>query len=89
MTSRAAEGACAFAWRIYMLHHQGVDETDDRLAALRRYITELSEVGEDDFDVLQVAAVMYLKKLDEGYRDEKARDASSQAVARRLFEVDH
>ncbi len=89
MTSRAAEGACAFAWRIYMLLHQGVDETDDRRAALWRYITDLSDAGEDDFDVLQVAAVMYLKQLDEGYRDEKARHASSVAAARRLFEVDH
>ena len=89
MTSRAAEGACAFAWRVYMLLHQEVDEADDRLAALRRYVADLSDAGEDDFDVLQVAAVTYLKKLDEGCLDEKARHATSQAVARRLFEVDH
>ncbi len=89
MTSRAAEGACAFAWRVYMLLHQGVDETDDRRAALCRYITSLADAGENDFDVLQVAAVMYLKKLDEGYQDEKARHAASEIAARRLFEVNH
>ena len=88
MTSRAVDGACAFAWRVYLLRHQGVDETDDRRAALRRYIATLSAAGEHDFDVLQVAAVVYLNKLDEGCQDEEARQAASEAVARRLSEAD-
>jgi hypothetical protein len=89
MTSRAVEGACAFAWRIYLLRHKGVDETDDRRAALCRYIATLSDAGEHDFDVLQVAAVAYLNKLDEGCHDEEARQAASEAVARRLSEAEH
>lgn len=85
MASRVAEGACAFAWRTYLLLHQGVDETDDRRTALYRYITSLSDAGEHDFDVLQVAAVVYLKKLDELSEDAEARLAASQAVGRRSW----
>ncbi|WP_024508060.1 hypothetical protein [Bradyrhizobium sp. ARR65] len=87
MTTRTVEGACAFAWRTYLLLHQGVDETDDRRSALYRYITSLSDAGEHDFNVLQVAAVEYLrkldelnelKKLDELNEDEKARLAAAE-----------
>jgi hypothetical protein len=38
---------------------------------------------------LQVAAQMYLKKLDEFHEDGKARLAASQAIGRRSFEVGH
>lgn len=65
MTSQATEGACAFAWRNYLLLHSGVRENDNRRSALYRYVTDLGDTGEYDFDRLQTAAVVYLKKLDE------------------------
>jgi proline dehydrogenase len=89
MTSPAAEGACGFAWRTYLLVHKGINENDDRRTALHRYVKSLSDAGEHDFDVLQVAAQMYLKKLDEFHEDGKARLAASQAIGRRSFEVGH
>ena len=88
MASRTVEGACAFAWRTYLLLHQGVDENDDRRSALCRYITGLFDAGEHDFNVLQVAAVEYLRKLDELNEDGKARLSAGRAVGR-LFELVH
>ncbi len=87
MTSDAAEGACAFAWRTYLLVHKGVDETDGRRTALYRYITSLSDAGEHDFNVLQVAALVYLKKLDELNEDRKARLAACEAVGLSSIEL--
>jgi hypothetical protein len=89
MTCRAAEGAFAFAWRTYLLLHKGINEDDDRRTALHRYVTSLSDAGEQNFDVLQVAALQYLKKLDELNDDGKAQLAASEAVGRRSFEVCH
>ncbi|WP_439394847.1 hypothetical protein ACRQ5Q_37495 [Bradyrhizobium sp. PMVTL-01] len=63
MSSQAREGACAFAWRNYLLLHSGISENDNRRSALYRYVANLGDVGEDDFDLLQIAAVAYLKKL--------------------------
>lgn len=87
MTSHAAEGAGAFAWRTYLLLHKGIDENDDRRTALYRFVTSLFDAGERDFNVLQVAALQYLKKLDELNEDGKARLAASEAVRRRSFQV--
>jgi hypothetical protein len=87
MTSHAIEGACAFAWRTYLLLHKGIDENDDRRTALRRYITSLFDAGEREFNVLQVAAQLYLKKLDELNEDGKARLATSEAIGRRSFKI--
>jgi hypothetical protein len=87
MTSHAAEGACAFAWRTYLLLHKGINENDDRRTALHRYVTDLSDAGEHDFNVLQVAALLYLKKLDELNEDAEARIAASEAVGRRSIGV--
>ncbi|UPT83851.1 hypothetical protein HAP41_0000025950 [Bradyrhizobium barranii subsp. apii] len=84
MTSLAIEGACAFAWRNYLLLHSGVSEDDNRRSALFRYITSLRDTGEYDFDLLQIAAVAYLKKLDELHDDRRARLAADQALAERL-----
>jgi hypothetical protein len=84
MTSQAIEGACAFAWRNYLLLHSNISENDDRRVALFRYVTHLRETGEYDFDLLQVAAVAYLKKLDELHDDRGARLAADQALAERL-----
>ena len=39
MTSPAIEGACAFAWRNYLLRHSSVSEDDNRRSALHRYVT--------------------------------------------------
>lgn len=80
MTSQAVEGACAFAWRNYLLLHSGVSENDNKRSALYRYVTNLRDIG-DDFDLLQIAAVAYLRKLDELHDDRGARLAADQALA--------
>jgi hypothetical protein len=81
MTSPATESACAFAWRNYLLLHSGISENDNRRSALFRYVTDLGDTGEYDFDLLQTAAVLYLKKLDELHDDRGARLAADQALA--------
>jgi hypothetical protein len=81
MTSQATEGACAFAWRNYLLLHSGIRENDNRRSALYRYVADLRDTGEYDFDLLQTAAVVYLKKLDELQDDRGARLAADQALA--------
>ncbi|WP_084795135.1 hypothetical protein [Bradyrhizobium sp.] len=55
MTSQAVDGACAFAWRNYLLLHSGISENDDRCSALYRYVAHLRDTGEDDFDLLRCA----------------------------------
>ncbi|MBR0828903.1 hypothetical protein JQ596_25545 [Bradyrhizobium manausense] len=84
MTSQATEGACAFAWRNYLLRHNGISENDTRRSALYRYVANLCDTGEDDFDLLQIAAVAYLKKLDELHDDRAARLAVDNILAERL-----
>ena len=84
MTSKATEGACAFAWRNYLLLHSGISENDNRRSALYRYVTDLRDTGEYDFDLLQTAAVTYLKKLDEMHDDRGARLAADKALAESL-----
>ena len=81
MTSQATESACAFAWRNYLLLHSGISETDNRRAALYRYITDLRDTGEYDFGHLQIAAVAYLRKLDEMHDDRAARLAADRVLA--------
>jgi hypothetical protein len=51
MTSQATEGACAFAWRNYLLLHSGISENDNRRSALYRYVTDLGDTSEYDFDL--------------------------------------
>ena len=84
MSPQAVEGACAFAWRNYLLLHSGVSENESRRSALYRYVTNFRDIGENDFDLLQVAAVAYLRKLDELHDARSARLAADQASARRL-----
>jgi hypothetical protein len=81
MTSQATEGACAFAWRNYLLLHSGISENDSTRSALYRYVTNLRDTGEYGFDLLQIAAVAYLKNLDELHDDRGARLAANQALA--------
>ncbi|RXH41676.1 hypothetical protein [Bradyrhizobium zhanjiangense] len=81
MTSQAIEGACAFAWRNYLLFHSGISENDNRRFALYSYVAGLRGAGENDFDLLQIAAVAYLKKLDELHDDRCARVAADQILA--------
>jgi hypothetical protein len=81
MTSQATESACAFAWRNYLLLHSGISETDNRRSALYRYVNNLRDAGEYGFDLLQIAAVAYLKNLDELRDDRGARLAVDQALA--------
>ena len=80
MIGQAKEGACAFAWRSYLLLHSGISESDSRLSALNRYVTNLCDTGEYDFDLLQIAAVAYLRKLDELHDERGARLAADQAL---------
>ena len=86
MTWKATEGACAFAWRNYLLRHSGISEDDNRRSALYRYVTNLRDTGEGkyDFGLLQIAAVAYLKKLDELHDDRAARLAVDNILAERL-----
>ena len=81
MNSQAREGACAFAWRNYLLLHSGISENDSRRSALYRYVTSLRDAGEYDFDLLQIAAVAYLKNLDKLHDERDARLAADQALA--------
>ena len=73
MTSQATEGACAFAWRNYLLLHSDISESDSTRSALYRYVTNLRDTGEYGFDLLQIAAVAYLRNLDEMHDDRGAR----------------
>ena len=82
--THAIEGACAFAWRNYLLIHNDTSENDDRRSDLFRYVTNLRKFGEYDFELLQIAAVTYLKTLDELHDDRRARLAADQALAERL-----
>src|SRR4051812_19614469 len=84
MTFQATEGACAFAWRNYLLLHSGISEDDHRRSALHRYLIDLGDAGDFDFDLLQIAAVTYLKSLDELHDDRSARLAADQALAKRV-----
>ncbi|WOH65487.1 hypothetical protein [Bradyrhizobium sp. BWA-3-5] len=84
MTSQAIEGACAFAWRNYLLRDSSISENDSRRSALYRYVSNLRDTGDYDFGLLQIAAVAYLKKLDELHDDRSARLAADQALAERL-----
>src|SRR5215212_3263771 len=85
MTFQATEGACAFAWRNYLLVHSGISEDDHRRSALHRYLTDLGDAGDFDFDLLQIAAISYLKSLDELHDDRGARLAADQALAKRFI----
>jgi hypothetical protein len=78
------EGACAFAWRNYLLVHSSISEDDNRRYALYRYLTDLRNKSEYDFDLLQIAAVTYLKHLDKLHDDQSARHAADDALAQRL-----
>jgi len=88
MTVQAREGACAFAWRNYLLVHNGISEDDQRRSALRRYLTDLGDAGAFDFDLLQIAAVSYLKSLDELHDDRGARLAADKALGKRVHSHD-
>jgi hypothetical protein len=84
MTFQATEGACAFAWRNYLLVHSGIREDDHRRSALHRYLADLGHAGDFNFDLLQIAAVSYLKSLDELHDDRGARLAADQVLAKRV-----
>jgi hypothetical protein len=81
MTTQAIEGACAFAWRNYLLRHSGISENDNRRSALYRYVTNLRDAREYRFDLLQIAAVAYLEKLDELHDERDAKLAADHALA--------
>jgi hypothetical protein len=86
MSTQAVEVACAFAWRNYLLLHTGVREDDERRDSLYDYVTSICETRDYDFDVLQVAAIEYLKKLDESHEEWDARLAADDVLAKCLAE---
>ena len=59
----------------------GISENDSTRSALYRYVTNLRDTGEYGFDLLQIAAVAYLRNLDELHDDRGARLAADQALA--------
>lgn len=79
----STEGACSSAWRNYALSHSS-DISDNRRSALYRYVSDLRSAGEHDFDLLQIAAVAYLKSMDELHDDRGARLAADRALAKGL-----
>jgi hypothetical protein len=83
MSASIVEAACAFAWRTYLLFNNEISQKDSRRDALHWYIGSLYEAGERDFDVLQVAALVYLKNLKQLSEDRKARLASYEALHER------
>jgi len=82
MAIRAGEAACASAWRTYLLLHKEVNEDDDRLTTLHRYITHLCEDGECNPDALRKAGLLYLRKLDELGEERDERLARYRALER-------
>src|ERR1700758_4678946 len=74
------------SWANYLLLHSGISENDNRRSALYRNVTNLCDcdTGEYDFDLLQIAAVAYLKQLDELHDDRGARLAADQALVFRI-----
>ncbi len=84
MASHTVEGACAFAWRIYSLFHNDTNENDARRTVLHRYLTHLFDEGEDSFEALQVAGLVYLKKFDQLGNDQEARLESDRALEKAL-----
>ena len=80
MNTQKIEGATAFAWRNYLLEHSSISENDSRRSTLHRYVNDLHETGEHEFDLLQIAAVAYLKKLDELHDDRGARLAADRVL---------
>jgi hypothetical protein len=84
MAVRPVNAACAYAWRTYMLLHSGVSEEDERRSALHRFLSDLYLSREYDFKLLQVAAVTYLRALDEVHEERAARQAANKAVESRI-----
>lgn len=82
ISTQVVEGACAFAWRNYLLLQ--VSEDDERRNSLYQYVTSICETRDYHFDVLQVAAVEYLKKLDESHEEWDARLAADDVLAKCL-----
>ena len=59
-----ASAALARAWSAYRLINQGVPENDERRASLEAFIRQRLESGVDDVEMLAVAGLKFLKKLD-------------------------
>jgi hypothetical protein len=57
--------AFARAWNLYLLTNEGVDENDERRATLERFIRKQCDARAEDTEMLVVAALKYLKDLDQ------------------------
>ena len=66
------------------LIHNSISEDDDRRSDLFRYVRNLQQTGGYGFDLLQIAAVAYLKNLDQLHDERAARLAADQTIAERL-----
>jgi hypothetical protein len=58
------ETACARAWSVSLMIKRGLDENDERLALLKRFIRNRSEAGSSDAELLAVEGLKYLKSLE-------------------------
>jgi hypothetical protein len=81
MTSQATEGACAFAGRNYLLLHSGSEE-DNRRSTLRRYVTDLRDTGEYDFDLLQIAVNGMVRRTAWGSNSDLGRERDIARASR-------
>jgi hypothetical protein len=76
------QAASDSAWSTYLLLHREVDENDYRRLALRLYVANLCDAGEQNPDALQTAGLAYLRKLDkrgEQHTEQLARYKTLQA----------
>ena len=60
-----ASAALVRAWSAYRLINQGVHENDACRASLERFIRQRREAGVEDVEMLAVAGLKFLKKLDQ------------------------
>jgi hypothetical protein len=65
MAGPDADIAFARAWIVYLLINKGVDENDERQATLERFIRKQCHACAGDTVMLVVAALKYLKDLDQ------------------------
>ena len=60
-----ASAAFVRAWSAYRLINQEIHENDERRASLERFIRQRREAGVNDVEMLAVAGLKFLKKLDQ------------------------
>jgi hypothetical protein len=69
MTHLAAEGACAFAWRNYLLHHSGISENDRRRRAADQALAKCLELHRAQPDHSALGQSRAKKERTDGRQD--------------------